>query len=134
MGHPFREETDSFVQCRKFFEEAADFDVLGADSLASSAFETFACFCVIHDKALVIHIGFLAGNRMEIEKTEVFRNIDADRAFFHAVFTVGARYPDGPVQDFDDLFHQLFFFPGKGFELTHERGVVIELFKTAHTA
>ena len=128
------ERKRSFIQLRKFLQMGADRNMLGADALAFAAFQAFARLRMVHGEALVIHVGLLAGDRIKIEKAEVFGNIHTDRAFFQAVFTAGAGNFNGPVQDGGDFFYQFFLPFGKRLEISHEGGVVLQLGYTAHSA
>ena len=65
---------------------------------------------MIHGIALIVHVGLLSGYRMQVEQSEVIRNIHADRTLLQAVPAAGARHFDRTVENIRDLLDQLLFF------------------------
>ena len=64
---------------------------------------------MIHGIALIVHVGLLSGYRMQVEQSEVIRNIHADRALLQAVLTAGARNLDRAVKHIGNLFYKILF-------------------------
>lgn len=65
---------------------------------------------MIHRIALIVHVGLLAGYRIQVKQAEVIRNIHADRALLQAVLAAGARHFNRTVENIRDLLDQLLFF------------------------
>ena len=117
----------SFIQCRKFLQEASNRNVLRTDVFTFAAFQTLRSFCVIHGKALIVHICFLTGNRMQIKQAKVIRNIDADRAFFQTVSAAGTWHFDRLIENGCNLIDKIAFRLGQRFEFLHVGGIVVKL-------